>query len=180
MGKVLSGSSWVAACVGIAVLVGAHGAQCGTPAPNPVAGDPLIGFHFALTAGTIPLGYFTDVDGIGSENDVVEHKVINEKGLEIVQKIPGRLKFLDVTLKRGITGNLDAWAWRAMVENGDVKGARKNVTITMFDQTLSPVAEWTLDNAWPSRIVAPGVTSASGSFAVEELTLVNEGYTRTQ
>jgi len=179
MDKRLAGRSLVAAGLGIALLLGARGAECGTPAPNPATGDPMIGVHFELSAGDVT-GYFAELDGIGSESDVLDHKVVDTKGIEIVQKIPGRLKFLDVKLKRGVTSNLDMWAWRAMVEAGDMKTARKAVSIIMYDQTMTPVAEWTLENAWPSRIAAPGIASTTGSPAVEELTLVNEGYTRVR
>lgn len=98
-------------------------------------GDPLIGFHYGVDVDGVLNGYFTEVDGIGSESAVVEQKVVDKLGNTIIRKLPGQLRFLDVTLKRGITANRDIWDWRAMVENGDVKSAQKSVTITMFDQT---------------------------------------------
>ncbi len=71
--------------------------------------DPLVGFHFAVDLqGTIK-GYFTECSGLGSEHEVIEHKVITEKGQEVVLKMPGRLKWENITLKRGITSNMD---WR--------------------------------------------------------------------
>jgi hypothetical protein len=49
-------------------------------------------------------GYFTEVSGLGSESEIVEHKIM-AKGVKepIVRKIPGRLKWGDIVLKRGIT-----------------------------------------------------------------------------
>ena len=95
--------------------------------------DPLVSFQFALDTGGAVTGYFSEVGGIGSESDVVEHKVVDAKGNSLVQKLPGRLKWTDVSLKRGVTDNMEIWTWRKMVEDGDLKGARKNCTITMFD-----------------------------------------------
>jgi hypothetical protein len=43
---------------------------------------------------------------------VIEHKVVTEKGQEVVLKIPGRLKWENITLKRGITSSMDIWDWR--------------------------------------------------------------------
>ena len=69
---------------------------------------------------------------------------INEKGIQVVLKVPGRLKWGDITLKRGLTSNMDLWKWRKMVEDGDVTKSRKNGSIIMFDQSLKPVAQWEL------------------------------------
>ncbi|MCK6565174.1 MAG: phage tail protein, partial [Dehalococcoidia bacterium] len=85
-----------------------------------VAGDPLVSYNFAIEVSGIIAGYFTEAAGLGSENEVVEHKVTGKDGKEIVRKIPGRLKWGDITLKRGITTNLDFWDWRRMVEQGNV------------------------------------------------------------
>src|SRR4030042_1321055 len=110
--------------------------------------DPLVGFNFALEIGGGKItGYFTEVSGLGSETEIIEQKVVNEKGHEVILKIPGRLKWGDIVLKRGITSNLDMWNWRKQVEDGDVKGARMNGSIVMFDQDLKETARWTFNNA---------------------------------
>ncbi len=74
--------------------------------------DPIVAFNFMLDIGGAIKGYFTEVSGIGSETDIVEQKVVSEKGVEVVMKIPGRLKWGDITLKRGLTSNMDIWSWR--------------------------------------------------------------------
>ena len=95
--------------------------------------DPLVGFHFAVEIQGVVTGYFTECSGLGSEHEVIEHNVVNEKGQEIVIKIPGRLKWDNITLKRGITSNMDIWDWRKMVEDGQIEDARHDGSITMFD-----------------------------------------------
>ena len=82
--------------------------------------DALTGFNFALELEGVMSGYFTEANGIGSENEIIEHKVVDENAHEITKKIPGRLKWTDITLKRGITSSMDIWDWRKMVEDGDV------------------------------------------------------------
>ena len=136
--------------------------------------DPLVGFHFALEVqGTIN-GYFTECSGIGSENEVITSNVVNEKGVEVVLKLPGRLKWGDVTLKRGITSSLDLWEWRQMVEEGNVTGARKDGSIVMFNQELTEVARWNFSQAWPSKITGPAPKSDGNEIVVEEITIVHE------
>ncbi len=140
--------------------------------------DPLVAFNFALELQGTVTGYFTECGGIGSENEVVEHKVVNDKGQEIVQKIPGRLKWQDVTLKRGITDNMQIWDWRSLVEKGDMSGARKTCSIIMFDRNYKEIARWNFENAWPSKVTGPNVKADSNEFGIEEITLVHEGMWR--
>ena len=123
--------------------------------------DPLAGFHFMIDVGGKITGYFTECSGLGSESEIIEQKVVNEKGVEVVVKIPGRLKWGDITLKRGITSSLDLWNWRKQVEEGDVKGARTNGSIVMFDQALAEKARWNFLNGWPSKISGPAPKSGS-------------------
>ncbi|MCC7087569.1 MAG: phage tail protein [Chloroflexi bacterium] len=142
--------------------------------------DPLTGFMFSLDAGGKVQGFFTEISGLGSETEVVEHKVVDPSGRDLVQKIPGRLKFTDVTLKRGVTKTVDMWDWRKKVEDGDIVGARTNASITMFDQSLTPVASWELINVWPSKISGPQMQSDSTAYGIEEMTLVFEDMKRVK
>jgi len=144
------------------------------PAVDTEREDPLVGFHFALDFQGEVGGYFTECSGIGSENEVVVQNVVNEKGVEVVLKAPGRLKWGDITLKRGITTNLDLWVWRQKVEEGNVVGARKDGSIIMFDQSLAEVARWNFHNAWPSKISGPAPKSDGNEFSLEEMTIVHE------
>jgi phage tail-like protein len=136
--------------------------------------DPLTGFHFAVEIQGVITGYFTEVSGLGSENEVIEHKVINEKGVEVVLKQPGRLKWENIVLKRGITSNLDMWTWRKMVEDGDVAGARQNGSIVMYDQTLTEVARWNFENGFPLKVTGPSPKADGNEIGVEELTIAHE------
>jgi phage tail-like protein len=146
------------------------------PYANEEAGreDPLLGFNFAIDVSGVIKGYFTEVSGLGSEHEVVEHKIVNEKGIEVVKKIPGRLKWGDITLKRGITSSMDLWDWRKMVEDGKVKEARKNGSIVMYDRELKEAARWDFRNAWPSRITGPAPKSDGNEIGIEEITIVHE------
>jgi phage tail-like protein len=141
--------------------------------------DPALGFHFRLEVQGRVTGFFTEIGGLGSEHEVIEHKVVDMNGNDLVQALPGRLKWQPVTLKRGLTSVRDVWDWRKMVEDGKVNEARSNGTITMFNQSLQPVAKWDFKNAWPSKVTGPQLQSDSNTFAIEEMTIVHEGIERT-
>ncbi|MCB8951959.1 MAG: phage tail protein [Ardenticatenales bacterium] len=135
----------------------------------------MVGFHWALDVqnGKI-VGYFTECSGIGSEHDIIEHKVVTETGQEVVMKIPGRLKWENIVLKRGITSNMDIWNWRKQVEDGDVDGARCDGSIVMYDQSLNEVARWNFERAWPVKVTGPQPKSDSNEISVEELHITHE------
>jgi phage tail-like protein len=146
-----------------------------------LSGDPLVSYNFGVKIGDQLTGFFTECSGLGSESEVVEHKIVGDGGKEFVRKIPGRLKWGDITLKRGITTNTDFWTWRKQVEDGHIKEARqKSCAIVMYDQDGTPAAEWTFDYAWPSKISGPSVKADDSSVVVEEVTIVHEGIRRTK
>jgi phage tail-like protein len=147
---------------------------------SPTTEDPLLGFNFRLDLGERVAGYFTECSGIGSEHDIVEHKVVDDSGHEITRKIPGRLKWGDVTLKRGITQDLTIWDWRDTVVLGEVAKARQTCSIIMLSRDYKEVAAWTFENAWPSKVSGPSLKSDSNEFGVEEVTIVHEGMSRTK
>lgn len=140
--------------------------------------DPVISFHFALDVQGVVKGYFTECSGIGSEHEVIEHKVVSEKGIPFVMKMPGRLKWENITLKRGITDNMDVWKWRNSVEKGEVEKNRMNGTITMLDHDFNPVAEWTFVRAWPVKISGPTPKADSNEIGIEEMVIAHEGIER--
>lgn len=140
--------------------------------------DPLLGFNFLLELEGQIAGYFTECSGVGSENEVVEHKVVDNQGHEVVRKIPGRLKWQDVTLKRGMTSNLQIWDWREDVVLGKMDDARTNITITMLNREYNPVAIWHFTNAWPSKVSGPSFKSDDNNIGVEEVTIAHEGMHR--
>lgn len=136
--------------------------------------DPLLTFSFALDISGQVAGFFTEVSGLGSEHEIVEHKMISPTGKEVVVKIPGRLKWGDIVLKRGITTSMDMWEWRKKVESGKVDDARVNGSVIMYNQEGVECARWDFFNGWPSKISGPSPKADSNEIGVEELTIVHE------
>jgi phage tail-like protein len=144
--------------------------------------DPLVSAWFSIDFGGEIVGAFRECTGIGSENEVVEYKAAAEHGRYVMKKIPGRMKWNNITLKRGITDSMDMWTWRGLVEQGKVTEARRNCSILMYDQsnTKEPCARWDFDNAWPSKLTGPSANATNNEAAIEELEITHEGYRRVQ
>jgi phage tail-like protein len=142
--------------------------------------DSLVGFKFSLDLQGTAKGYFKEVSGIGSEHELIEDKLTTDKGIDFIKKLPGRLKWNDVTLKRGITDNMDIWEWRKLAEDGDMSKARKDCSIIMYDRAGKPQARWNFVAAWPSKVTGPEAKSDSNDIGIEEMVLVHEGLERVK
>ena len=141
--------------------------------------DPLVAFKFGLEIEGKLSGFFTTVGGIGSESEVVEHKITNpDSGETIIQKIPGRLTWTEVSLKRGVTSSIDVWEWRQQVVEGKVDDARTNCSIIAYNQGNEEIARWNFESAWPSKVTGPDMDSGGTDYMVEDMTIVHEGMTR--
>ena len=140
--------------------------------------DPLVQPSFYVEVGGKVTGLFRECSGLGSENEVVEQKAVTQKGQVVVIKLPGNLKWENIVLKRGVTDDMEIWKWRQLVEEGKVNDARKNGSITMYDQANNEVARWNFVSAWPLKVTGPSLNANSNEIAVEELTIVHEGMAR--
>jgi phage tail-like protein len=145
-----------------------------------VVKDPLVSAWFGIEFQGAVVGAFRECSGLGSENAVVEEKASGPKGQYVLKKIPGRLKYNNITLKRGLTDSIDMWKWRQQVEQGDIEGARKNGSIVMYDQKSNEVARWTFVNAWPCKLTGPSGNAGNNEIAVEELEITVEAYERVK
>ena len=142
--------------------------------------DSFLGVWFAIEFQGQVTGAFRECSGLGSENEVVEAKMSSMDGRPVVKKIPGNLKWGNITLKQGITDDMDMWKWRKMVEDGKVAEARKNGSIVLLSHAGVEIARWNFVNAWPSKINGPSVNATSNEVAIEELELAHEGYERVK
>ncbi|MEA4909123.1 MAG: phage tail protein [Chloroflexi bacterium] len=141
--------------------------------------DPLVAFKFALEIEGKLSGYFMNVSGIGSETEVIEQKITNpETGETLIHKIPGRHSWTEVSLRRGVTSNLDVWEWRKAVVQGKIEDARTNCSIVALAQDNKEVARWNLEQAWPTKVTGPEMDAAGADYMVEEITIVHEGVER--
>ena len=120
-----------------------------------------------------PLGGFSDVSGLSSEITMAEYRTGNEKPNH-VRKVPGLHKVGDVTLKRGIVNSDDLWKWITATRQSGI-AAKRNVVITLCDETGKPVQKWLLGSVAPMKYTGPTLAAkGGGDVAMEELVLSSE------
>lgn len=142
--------------------------------------DPLTSYHFFLEIDGITQAQFRECSGLSTESQVIEYKEANKDGVTVIKKVPGVLKWDNITLKRGITDIMELWAWRKKVEEGKVDEARKNGSIVLYNQSNTEVARWNFESGWPTKISGPSLNAGSDEIAVEEITIAHEGLVRVK
>src|SRR3982074_2812525 len=110
------------------------------------AKDGLISSFFSLEITGKMVGAFREVTNLGSEKAVVEDKARGADGKDTIKKTPRTLNWTAITVKQGITDNMDMLKWRKLVEEGKVEDARANGSIVMYDTAGQAVARWNLVN----------------------------------
>ena len=117
---------------------------------------------------------FSELNGLQIEMVLTDYE---EGGTNnFVHRLPGRLKVGNITLKHGLTTSNEFLHWclaAALVKPMD----RRNVTVSLFDQTGHVVVSWNFINAFPVKWVGPQFTADSTSVAIESVELAHEGLT---
>ena len=138
---------------------------------------PYVQFNFLVDLGTGvtagPQAGFQECSNIGMEVTVAEYRTGN-MAENSVQKITGINKATDVTLKRGVIGSLDLYAWLDQIRNGDQKALR-TVTIELQSEDHTQVVQtWKLLRARIIKHVSGPLNAKGTDVAMEELTVAYE------
>jgi phage tail-like protein len=146
--------------------------------PNDYQKEPFANYSFYLEIDGITEAVFREASGIGSTSEVIESRHSTKDGKTIVAKSPGNLKWDDLSLKRGFSTDTKLYDWRTLIEQGKVKEARKNGSLTVYASDGTPLAKWSFINAWPSKLSGPSLNATANEVAIEEITIVHEGLKR--
>ena len=128
-------------------------------------------FHVEIN-GKIVAG-FTECSALTSKIDVIEYR---EGGDREARKLPGKVSYDPIILKRGSSDALDSkelYEWHKKAVDG--KTERKNGSIILLNDDDTEIKRWNFINAWPSAYAAPILNSDKpNDVAIESLTLVCE------
>ena len=133
---------------------------------------PLPKFHFRVEWGGTRIG-FTEVTGLDQQAEAIEYR--EGSSLEYSKiKMPGLHKFSNITLKRGtIEGDTDMYAWVKTINLTVVE--RRDIVISLLNETHNPVMTWKAKNAFPVKIQASDLKSDGNEVAIETLEIAHEG-----
>jgi len=138
-----------------------------------MANYPLPKFHFIIEWGGARIG-FTEATGLDKQVEVIEYREGNSYNYNKI-KMPGLHKFSNITLKRGtMDGDKDFYLWINTVNLNKVD--RRDITISLLNETHVPVISWKVINAFPVKVQASDLKADGNEVAIETLELAHEGF----
>lgn len=138
---------------------------------------PFTGFHFLVVFEIFPQVpndfRFQEVTGLTVD---VNLDTYNEGGENrFVHRLPGRTRYGDLVLKRGMTlvSGITAWCVDA-IENFNYQPT--NMLISLLNEDHLPVSSWYITNAIPIKYDITGLNAEQNQIVIESMTLRYEYY----
>jgi phage tail-like protein len=129
---------------------------------------PAVWFELDIQGKAV--GYFTEVTGLSAE---VETLTYSEGGMnEFQHKLPTRVKYPNLVLKRGMTTKADLQKW---FQKSHVQAERTTISLTMLDQEGTTIRTWSFTNAYPIKWTGPNFNASQSQLAVEQIEIAHEG-----
>jgi phage tail-like protein len=138
---------------------------------------PYVGFHFLVVFEIFPQVpndfRFQEVTGLNVD---VNLDTYNEGGENrFVHRLPGRTKYSDLVLKRGMTLVSGVTAWLIdSIENFNYQPT--NMLISLLNEDHLPVSSWYVANAIPIKYDITGLNAEQNQIVIESMTLRYEYY----
>ena len=134
--------------------------------------DPYSQFNFLIEIDGVVKGGFSECSGLSTDTNIMEYREGNEQQ-GTTRKLPGLIKYSNITLRRGYSKDSKLWEWRKKVIDG--KTQRTSGTITLLDEARQPALQWNFRMGWPSKWDGPSLNGKTSEIAIEMLEIANEG-----
>ncbi len=132
----------------------------------------LINLHFLVEWGGSSLA-FSEVSGLGMETEVVEFRSGSSREYSSV-KMPGRIKYPNIVLKRGMTeGDNEFFEWWNTIQLNRVE--KRDVVISLLNENHEPAFVWRVRNAFPAKLYWDPMLGRGNAVFIETLELAHEG-----
>jgi phage tail-like protein len=131
-------------------------------------------YWFSLTLDGIEFQTVKKIDGLDLKLDKVETKSVNMKGQPVHKVWAANRVFLgEITATRVMTDDT-AWAdwWEKAKKN--VKTARVNGSVVIYNQIGAPVRTYSIKQAWPTQLKVTGLDAGSNNPIEESVTFQYE------
>jgi phage tail-like protein len=151
--------------------------------------DPLLSHNFMVAlldsssalalAGTAALAALTDVaaggfsecTGLEMSLDIKEYEEGGNNGY--VRKFPTRVKWANITLKKGMGAGTALWDWHYGFATG--RGKRRDGVIVLLDDRHLPRQIWYFRRGLPVKYSGPALNAQQNSVAIESIDIAHEG-----
>lgn len=129
---------------------------------------PYKAFNFRVEFEGISGLSCSEISGLSFETDPVEYREGDEAYLH-VRKLYGLRKFTNLQFKRGITTDLQLWAWYQEILNGPA--ALRDGAIILTDELQVDRLRWSFRNSFITKWEGPSFNATSNDVAIEMIEL---------
>ena len=136
--------------------------------------DPYRAYNFLVEIDGITRAGFRECSGLDSASDPIEYREGNEA--RTARKLSGLMKFSNITLKWGVSDDVELWEWHKKVADADIE--RKNGSIVLMDETGTEKARWNFVEGWATKWTGPSFNATGNEIAIDTLEIAHEGLTR--
>lgn len=138
---------------------------------------PPVGFYFKVEFINIGNDNDTRFQNVGGLNMELEVENIKEGGQNLFEhKIPGRSKFSDLTLKRGLLLDSEVIKWvKSALYDREFMPASMN--IHLLNNEHDPLLTWKIFKAWPRKWNVSDLNATENSIMVETLEIAYNYFT---
>jgi phage tail-like protein len=135
--------------------------------------DPLGSYRFRVELSGRPVAEFSECSGLEMTVKVEEVREGGEN--DFVHRLPGRVEFGNLTLRRGYAQTHEFFEWfRAVFNEGQVE--RRTVTVSLMNRNATgPIMQWAFKDAFPAKWSGPAFKAAENAIAVESLEIAHRG-----
>lgn len=130
--------------------------------------DPYLNFNFRVEIDGNALAGFREADLPDARIEVYAYR----DGTDLptnVRRLPGRVAYGPLILRRGFAGDRMLFQWWRDVADGNVN--RRNVVVILRDQAGHDVARWAFYDTVPVKYSAPSFRAQGNEVAIESLEL---------
>jgi phage tail-like protein len=135
---------------------------------------PLTAIRFEADWGG-SLASFSEVSGLNVETDVIEYRGGMDTTLT-TRKVPGLMKYSNVTMKRGVLGkDNDFFDWWTKNQQGQHE--QRDITVKLMNEAGEETVSWSIVRAWPVKVEGPSLNAKGNEIAIESVEFCHEGVT---
>lgn len=129
-------------------------------------------FYFKVNISNVGEISCREVSGLESEYEEITYRAGDSPVFTKLKK-PGLRKAGDLTIKQGISkDNKAVLDWVNQVKQNIIQ--RETVTVSLLDESGSPVKTWEAVNAWPKKLTREEKTDRI-AYSFETLVIAHEG-----
>jgi phage tail-like protein len=121
---------------------------------------------------------FKKCSGVERENDKIEFPQRTKAGVWVMKKVPGTMKWSDITLERGLDASPALWEWCKQIEDGKFNQAKKDGSIVVMDASGEEIVRWNFRKGWPCKWTGSDFDAGANDIATEKLVITHEGLTQ--